>query len=663
MKTKKVYLFRKYLLFFLFCINLNAMYAQDIIWPHLSRVFAPITPPLYESILQGCSTPPLNGCNYLRNSPFQPNVSYDPNIFSHLVDPFNFNGINTLITDWEVATGTPQVWNNSGFFANYPVPPTGLNYYFGATSFNPVLNRIMCESVVQKIPTLSTAKTYVLSFQKTYKSWLELLPPDNTNFPLFSFRIVLMRCQDYNLTFLPQGQISYDVPNPPAISQTIYCESNVNNPNWQQVFLKFTPNYNYDLMWIFPSGEPGLNRNSGLLVTQPELIDVTNFSAGSNPSPTSPGCSVTIGPPTPNCGPTGAEFKWTGPQGQTPTVPSNQQITFDASLPGNAGTWTLSMTMPNAITTNSNHVCSEQQDAQHPVLVSASVNVPSCIGVCTTPTITPLGPTTQCVWYETGPWLTLTTNLTSNIQWYDDGVPIYQGNTQTITLTNNPGSANTWPTFTGHITVKNTALANCISQPLTVTRKNYSTPWAYPGSINPPGTPIQYCKNQPGIVRQINSISDPNTIFWWEVLDPNNNPASGVSISPMFTTNSTATISFANYNYSSATIIAKSSDNGCSNVWNYSYPVTINQTCLSEFDLNLRIFPNPASSQITIITENNALIQLIEIGDLFTLSLKRIKVNGTKSTTISVSDLSPGIYNCKITTTKGVENQKLIIKR
>lgn len=653
MKIQKIYLFRKYLLFFVFCINHNAVYSQDLMWRHLSRVFAPIPPPI-ESILQNCITPSLNGCSYVRNNPFEPNLSYDPNVFSHTINPFNFNGSNTLITDWEVATGTPTVWNNGGFFSNYPLPPNGLNYFFGATSFNTVSNKLMCESVVQKIPTLSIAKTYVLSFQKMYKSWLELPPPDNTDFPVYSFRIVLMRCQDYNQTFLTQSQISYDVPNLPAISQTIYCEMNVNNPNWKQVFLKFTTNYNYDLMWIIPSGEPDLNTTSGLLVTQPELIDVTNFSAGNNPTPTPPNCNVTIGPATPNCGPTGAVFTWTGPQGQTPNVPANQQITFNASIPANAGTWTLKMTMPNAFVTNS--ACGIQQP-----VISASVNVPSCIGACTTPTITPLGPTIQCVWYEAGPWLTLTTNLTSNIQWYDDGVPIYQGNTQTITLTNNPGSANTWPTFTGHITVKNTLYANCISQPLTVTRKNYSTPWAYPGSNNTPRTPSQYCKNQTGIVRQVTSISDPNTIFWWEVLDPNNNPATGVNINPMYTTNSTANISFANYTYSSATIIAKSSDNGCSNLWNYSYPVTINQSCLSEPNLNL--YPNPASSQIVISTSNNALIQFVEIGNLVTPSLKKIKVNGTKYLTINIYDLIPGIYNCKITTNLGVENQKLIIKR
>jgi Secretion system C-terminal sorting domain len=73
------------------------------------------------------------------------------------------------------------------------------------------------------------------------------------------------------------------------------------------------------------------------------------------------------------------------------------------------------------------------------------------------------------------------------------------------------------------------------------------------------------------------------------------------------------------------------------------------------------IYPNPTSNQITITS--NEPISYIEISDLMNPTLKKIKVNGTKSVIINVFDLNPGVYNCKITTSKGVENQKLIIKR
>ena len=652
---KKFPLTLKFVLSTIFIFTFLHNSFSQIIPKEIRRVLYPLQSPERASNFLNCTPVILNGCNFIANDDFTPSAAYNVNLSSHIDNPFNFDFLgNTLVPSWDIATGTPTIYD--GVFHSDPLPPptpTPTGYFFGGTGYDNSSGGFYSESIVQKIPALTPNKAYTLSFYKMFKDY-SYLPPNISN-PLDHFRIVLMKCSDYTQTFRP---ITYQVPTAlPANSQVIYCETEVSNATWNQVFIKFTPNQAYDLIWIYPEGDHDvIPKYSGLFASFPELIDVGNFSAGPAPNPTPPNCNVTIGPATPNCGPTGAVFTWTGPQGQTPTVPVNQQITFDASIPANAGTWTLSMTMPDATITNS--LCGEQEP-----IISASVNVALCSSTCTLPTITPLGPTTQCIWYETGPWLTLTTNLTSNIQWYDDGVPIYQGNTQTITLTNNPGSANTWPTFTGNITVKNTLFTNCISQPLTVTRKNYSTPWAYPGSINPPGTPSQYCKSQPSIVRQINSISDPNTIFWWEVLDPNNNPASGVSINPIFTTNSTANISFANYNYSSATIIAKSSDNGCSNLWNYSYPVTINQSCLLESNLNLQLFPNPASTQITIFTNNNALIQSVEIGDLFALTLKRIKVNNTKSITINVFDLNPGIYNCKITTSKGTENQKLIIKR
>ena len=679
MNNENVYkTFRKLISIFLLLICCSYGYSQIGFPKHLKQVFKPIEQmPL--AILQNCTIPSLSGCNYVLNPSFQPSSIYDPNILLHNFDPFNFNSVNTLIPYWEVATGTPTVWNNSPIFQNYPPPPSGLNYFFGGTHYGTDIPTTplhhMTESVVQKIPVLSTTKTYVLSFLKMYKSWLELSPPYNTDFPLYSFKIVLMHCSNYNATFLP---LSYKVPDVPANSQTIYCEVDVHNPNWEQVFLKFTPNQNYDLMWIFPDGDHNYtDRSSGLLVTFPELIDVTNFSAGANPNPTPPSCNVTIGPSIPNCAPTGALFTWTGPRGQTPPLtPPSQQITIFAADPDNVGIWTLSMTMPNAVTTNSNGICSQQQDAQNPVLVSASVNVPFCNNPsCITPTITPLGPTTQCLWYETGEWLSLTTNLTSNIQWYDDGIPIYNGNTSTIILNNNPGSSNTWPTFTGHITVSNTAFPNCVSQPLTVTRKNHSSPYAYPGNpVSQGGTPLTYCKSQLGTIQQTQSISDPNTIYWWEVKDPFGNPATGVSITPQNTTNNLATISFSSYNHDNATIVAKSLDNTCSgnsNVNDYTYSVSINQSCLSFSNLisektdgiKFIMFPNPSNTKITISTNAAVLIQTIEINDFFSSIVKKINGGNTKSTSIDISDLKPGIYNCNITTDKTIEYQKFIIKR
>jgi hypothetical protein len=78
---------------------------------------------------------------------------------------------------------------------------------------------------------------------------------------------------------------------------------------------------------------------------------------------------------------------------------------------------------------------------------------------------------------------------------------------------------------------------------------------------------------------------------------------------------------------------------------------------------NVSIYPNPTTTQVTISAINNSLIQSVEIGNLFNPIIKRVVGNNNKTSTINVSTLLPGIYNCKITTNKGVEYQKLIIKR
>lgn len=93
------------------------------------------------------------------------------------------------------------------------------------------------------------------------------------------------------------------------------------------------------------------------------------------------------------------------------------------------------------------------------------------------------------------------------------------------------------------------------------------------------------------------------------------------------------------------------------------YNITLLSGCKSSEELKtiVNIYPNPSTNQITI-TSTEA-ISHIEISDLMSPSLKSVKLNGIKSITINVLDLKPGVYNCKITTNKGIENQKIIIKR
>jgi hypothetical protein len=73
------------------------------------------------------------------------------------------------------------------------------------------------------------------------------------------------------------------------------------------------------------------------------------------------------------------------------------------------------------------------------------------------------------------------------------------------------------------------------------------------------------------------------------------------------------------------------------------------------------LFPNPANSIVTLKSEYQILH--IEIYNSLNQRVKSINPTNSKVTSISISDLNTGIYNCTITTKKGIENKKLVIQR
>lgn len=86
------------------------------------------------------------------------------------------------------------------------------------------------------------------------------------------------------------------------------------------------------------------------------------------------------------------------------------------------------------------------------------------------------------------------------------------------------------------------------------------------------------------------------------------------------------------------------------------------QSLSSAQNSELEIFPNPASSLVTVYSEkinNEALIQVVDIiGNV----LKSEKTNQKNSFTINISDLAEGIYILKISTNDGSFSHKLIIQ-
>lgn len=305
--------------------------------------------------------PPI--CNYIVNNDFiHPN--YDPSNWNHYTDPFNQN----LIPNWLAASGSPTIFDPVNFPA-FPSPPSGVSqYFFGGVGENwfPGSGDYICEGVVQKIPKLIPGHTYTLSF---FKSTVDYSPYFPETYPLDFLHVTFINCSDYNATFDPHD---YHYPPVPSNRQDVYCETNVTNlgNNWQQVFVHFTATSDYNMIWIWPEENRIAGRFAGLVFSFPELIDITAIQ-NQVIQATQPNCMATL----PYCGPLNSVFNWEGPNGQTPSAPSGQPIQVNVADPLNVGTWTLTLTMPNAVTTN--NTCSPQGP------VTGSVNISA---VCTLPT-------------------------------------------------------------------------------------------------------------------------------------------------------------------------------------------------------------------------------------------------------------------------------------
>jgi Secretion system C-terminal sorting domain len=330
-----------------------------------------------------CSPTTISACNKISNNVFSA-PAYDPANQSHVQNPFGLQ----LVTDWYPSHGSANIYDGVNATLNTAPPFTGAGYTRMGTFLDVDGNQ--GEGIAQKIPQLIIGRNYAYSF--FLKRAQEVAGNNN---PVQNFYVVLMHCADYNSIYTS----GYVTPSFPVNSQIIYCETGLFTTNWKRIFNSFTANDDYDMIWIFPKTGSNPPDNSAIaLFSYPELIDISNFSAGSSPaldncSP--PPRTVTIGPTVPNCSVYGAVFKWYGPNGLIIPAPANQQIDVDPSI--HFGTWTLKMEVPSAV--NVNNPCSPQAQ------VAATVNVPNPNN-----TLQMLSPTCQYINYNNGHAL-ITQNL------------------------------------------------------------------------------------------------------------------------------------------------------------------------------------------------------------------------------------------------------------
>ncbi len=698
-----------------------------------------------------CTPLPIpNTCtNYIQNNNFTPSSNppnvYDPSNINHFTNPFFLN----LVPNWYSTHGTPQVYdgvNGITFFSPPPpFPSTGCAYLLAGVDENGT--NTYGEGIVQKIPVLQVGKNYLLSFFKRIRN-----TPIQPSLDFFD--IYAMKCSDYQL-FNPSTNT---YPVPPVNAKKIYCETQVTNKNWQQVFVKFTVDDNYDMIWIFPhQNYPQNQTTSGIYFAYPQIIDDFSITAGPVPMPIPPNCSVTIGPAIPNCNIiANTIYIWYGPAGQVINAPANQQIQVDASISANVGNWTLRMTVPNVITTN--NTCSQNSN------IEATVNVPICQSC--NPVISPSGPIDYYTPVDGAPnGRLLTSNIMTANQWYFNNVAITNANGYTYDIKNE------WGNNAGgdYYTINN----GCKSNTVHVDFKHYG--YGRYGEedfnrlgakIHPVQTSNYYCYNTTNNFIQQFDLG-PTATYKWNFpvyfptggvqnisltpgSDNSNSNQAQVNISgpagstltyvqgianlngreiildyyhtlshPIYTStnqqvcanagqyirnfggSSIETIpggsgfDWEEYDFGLSGIIFSGPGAGQNSVtipgrstpqamtvkfsgssfvqkhfyynWGGCYEEKYNVTLLNGCKTNekatseIKIYPNPSINKITV--SSTEAINYIEISDLMNPLLKRIKVNNTKSVLINVQDLKPGIYNCKITTDKGVENQKLIIQR
>lgn len=301
------------------------------------------------------SLPAIQNCqNYIVNNNFTPIPPYSSTPYGNTNgtywNPFNVS----LVPNWLASHGNPQI--DDAFNSLLFLPPSpATNYAFMEFGDN------YGEGIAQKISPLTEGQKYLFSFFKStiFRNGF------NQN---ETFKIVLMNCDEFSLFPIPDPYSHQVQPNIPEKSQTIYCEVNPSNPNWQQVVVNFVANSNFNMIWIFPEYTQNLNY-AALKFAYPELYKVPIFEP--IVSPNYPNCSVNL--PAYCATPVNSALIWTGPVGQIISANFNQTIPIDVSDNNNVGNWTLSVNITNATLTNNS--CSRNNS------LLLSINVPACSGL------------------------------------------------------------------------------------------------------------------------------------------------------------------------------------------------------------------------------------------------------------------------------------------
>lgn len=319
-----------------------------------------------NSVIDCIGLPYPSPCgNFISNNSFLPNASYDPLNPTHWENPFA-----SFVPKWYPAQGDAFIndyWSEIFYNTQIFAPPPAQGYAALGCGYQSLLGNYS-EGIVQKIPPLVTGHKYSMSFFEKYSKHPTV--PNGSG----GYYIYLLNCSDYDLinrTNSSDPNDYYSFPQIPTNSQLIYCQPAISVESWAQKSASFLANSNFDMIWIVARNTQSQIEETCLIdFSLPEILDMTNFSAGTSPSTPYPiNCLVDIGPSIPNdCLFTNGILNWHGPNGQVIQAIGNQHIQIDASSSNNVGAWTLQIDIIGQGTTPG--TCSSP--------VSASVNINSC---------------------------------------------------------------------------------------------------------------------------------------------------------------------------------------------------------------------------------------------------------------------------------------------
>lgn len=289
-----------------------------------------------------------------------PSCNYIPNPEFKLVD----NGIteNAFTQDnvigWKHGHGTADINRYDLILPNGLINVNYASFHVvSQVSSPPDIDLASSEGIAVKTSPMITGKDYVLSFFR--RATIALNVPGTPAAKDIRFKIVLAKCADF------QNSPSFTPPYPQSY-QVIYCESiDEGDFDWDQVFIKFSANDNYNLMWVFAEqNQPTTIYTqpdayvSFIHFAYPQLLSVDDFTI------TWPNSSCNTTTLSPSCGIINAEYSWFGPN----EFYSTQQYVA-INTESDFGIFTLEMMIPNAIITNNG--CSEN----NPVL-NAEADLP-----------------------------------------------------------------------------------------------------------------------------------------------------------------------------------------------------------------------------------------------------------------------------------------------